>query len=94
MANISSKIKDQAFLDLIYKAIKVGYGIHQRNVQSNKVGLAQGSLLSPILSNIYMDMFDKKVEELRESFDKGKRRRANPEYTKVIRNGKVPKEGK
>jgi hypothetical protein len=41
-----------------------------------------------------MDTFDKKVEELRESFDKGKRKRANPEYTKVIRNGKVPKEGK
>lgn len=41
-----------------------------------------------------MDVFDQRVEELREKFDKGKRKRANPEYTKVTRKGKVPKQGK
>ena len=94
IAEITNKIKDQAFIDLIYKAIRIRYGVHKTSVHLNKKGLVQGSIISPILSNIYMDLFDKKVEELIKNFDKGKRKRANPEYTKVIRNGKVPKEGK
>jgi hypothetical protein len=36
-----------------------------------KIGLIQGSILSPILANIYIP-----------SFNKGKRRRKNPEYWK------------
>lgn len=35
---------------------------------SKETGLVQGSSLSPILSNLYMDAFDKKLEELRIEF--------------------------
>jgi hypothetical protein len=79
---------------LLYKAVKVGYGLSHKNIKANKQGVSQGSIVSPILSNIYMNEFDKKVEELRENFDQGKRKRANPEYTKVTRKGQVPKQGK
>jgi hypothetical protein len=39
-----------------------------------------------------MDKFDSFMDKLKKSFDKGKRRRANPEYTKAIRSGKVPRD--
>lgn len=36
---IRNKIKDQAFIDLLYKAVKVGYGLSNKNVQLNHKGV-------------------------------------------------------
>ena len=52
---ISNKIKDQRFIELIWKAIRAGYVEVKIN---KKVGTPQGSVVSPILSNIYLNELD------------------------------------
>jgi len=75
-----TKIQDEPFIDLIFKYIKVGYE------EKSQTGISQGGLISPILSNIYMHPFDAWVEdELIPKYTKGKRKKSNPEYTKMIK---------
>lgn len=60
--------------------------ISEEVIKPMKIGLAQGGLISPILSNIYMHPFDVWVEEyLIPKYSLGKRKKANPEHTKMIR---------
>lgn len=47
---LKTKIDDQAFLDLVYKFLRAGYG--------NKMRINH-CVLSPMLANIYMSTFDK-----------------------------------
>lgn len=77
---VSAKIQDESFIRLIRKALKAGY-FEFRQFQHSVVGTPQGSIISPILSNIYMNELDKFVENLRSNFDKGLRATENPEYT-------------
>ncbi len=90
---MAKDIKSQIFMDLIHKAIKVGYvdigGVKQRL----QVGSPQGSIISPTLCNIYLHELDTYIENLTKSFDKGNRRASNPEYTKLMRP-KTPEERK
>lgn len=87
---LKTKIDDQAFIDLIYKYLKVGYGKSSDEIIQMRLGTSQGGVLSPILANIYMTPFDKWVESyLIPKYTKGKRKRANPADTKMIRSGKV-----
>ena len=80
---IKKKVDDQAFIDLLYKYIKIGYGENIKQATPMKIGVIQGGILSPILANIYMHPFDNWVEEfLLPSFKKGKKRKKNPEYFK------------
>ena len=46
-------------------------------------GAAQGSIISPILANIYMNELDMYMEEYKIRFDKGRKRAINPEYAKL-----------
>lgn len=78
---LKKKIKDQAFIDLIYKYLRTGYSETRNKIIPMKMGLIQGGILSPVLSNIYMTSFDCWVEDvLKPSFDKGIKRKTNPEY--------------
>lgn len=80
------KIKDQAFIDLIYKYIRNPYGETPQNIFPMKIGIIQGGNLSPILSNIYMTPFDEWIEkELIANFIKGEKRQVNPVYTRAHR---------
>jgi retron-type reverse transcriptase len=48
-----------------------------------KIGLIQWGILSPILANIFMNVFDQWMEDIFiPSFITGKRRKKNPEYWK------------
>jgi len=84
---LREKIHDEPFVDLIYKYLKVGYGESAtEEIKSMNIGLAQGGLISPVLSNIYMHSFDVWVEDvLIPKYSIGERKKANPEYTKMIR---------
>jgi group II intron reverse transcriptase/maturase len=87
---LRTRIADQAFIDLIYKYLKVGYGKTPSLITPMRIGTSQGGVLSPILANIYMTPFDEWVNNyLKPKYTKGKRKRANPRYTKMIRTGKV-----
>jgi retron-type reverse transcriptase len=55
---IKTKITDQAFTDMIYKYLNVGYGEKLEQVKKMPTGVIQGGTLSPLLSNIYMYTFD------------------------------------
>lgn len=84
---LRQKIHDEPFIDLIYKYLKVGYGESTtEEIKPMHVGLAQGGLISPVLSNIYMHSFDVWMEDkLIPKYSIGKRKKANPEYTSMIR---------
>ena len=87
---LNKDIKDQPFIDLVYKYLRVGYGEKLSAINSMHTGVIQGGILSPILANIYMHSLDEWVNNtLIKGFNKGERKRANPEYTKMIRSGSV-----
>nr|UXN44309.1 putative reverse transcriptase [Haslea karadagensis] len=87
---LKTKINDQAFIDLIYKYLKVGYGESLDKTVKMCVGISQRGILFSVLANIYMTPFDKWVErDLIPKYTKGKRRKTNLAYTKMIRSEKV-----
>ena len=83
MSIIKTKVDDQAFLDLLYKYLKIGYQENLKKITSMRIGVIQGGILSPILANIYMNPFDEWIEnKLIPSFNKGDKRKNNFEYFK------------
>jgi len=55
-------------MELIRKALNAGYMIDNR-LQTDIIGTAQGSIISPILANIYLHELDKFIEGIKENFD-------------------------
>jgi group II intron reverse transcriptase/maturase len=81
MSLIENQIKDRRFTNLIRKSLKAGY-FEFKNYFANQTGTPQGSIISPILANIFMNEFDKYILSIKKEFDKGTR---SPR-TKLFRN--------
>nr|YP_009262047.1 reverse transcriptase domain; domain X [Chrysoporthe austroafricana]AMX22122.1 reverse transcriptase domain; domain X [Chrysoporthe austroafricana] len=80
------KIKDNLILDLIEKGLKANI-MEKREVRENLSGTPQGGILSPLLSNIYLDDFDNFMEELIIKYKGPKKSaRVNPLYTRLMSN--------
>jgi group II intron reverse transcriptase/maturase len=59
MSKLKRNIKDQRVLNLIRKYLNAGMNLNDEE----RVGVPQGSPLSPLLSNIYLHMLDSELEE-------------------------------
>ena len=89
---IERKVSDTRFIQLIWKALKAGYmEFHQKN---SLIGSPQGSIISPILANIYLNELDRYVEKLKSKYEKGVFAIRNPQYRKLeYLRGKANKMG-
>ena len=72
---VESKILDRKFTKLIWKSLKAGY-FEFRQYKHDIVGTSQGSIISPILANVFLDKLDDYVSELKEEFNVGVRSKA------------------
>jgi len=80
---LAEKIQDQRFLRLIRNMLKAGY-LEDWEYRDSLSGCPQGGVVSPILSNVYLDKLDKFVEqELIPQYTRGTRRKCNPEYDRI-----------
>lgn len=79
---LRKNIEDEKFINLIWKFLKMGY-IEDWKWHKSYSGTPQGGIISPILSNIYLNELDKFMKEYKETFDKGKKRRHSNEYVNV-----------
>lgn len=65
--------------------LRAGY-IEDWQYHATYSGVPQGGICSPILSNILLHELDRYVEEeLIPAYNRGQRRRANPEYARLLR---------
>lgn len=79
---IENKILDRQFTKLIRKSLRCGYFEFAR-YERNIVGTPQGSIISPILSNIYIHQLDVEIQKNKDRFDRGTRPRANDGYKRM-----------
>src|SRR5205814_3830242 len=80
---LAEKIHDQRFLRLIAHMLKAGY-LEDWEYHETLSGCPQGGVVSPVLSNIYLNKLDEFVErELIPRYTRGASRARNPEYMRV-----------
>src|SRR5262245_31325570 len=79
---LRKRISDDRFISLIWKALRAGY-LWRKEPWGSFVGTPQGSVASPILANIYLHELDLFVEGLQQKYEKGSKRKDNPEYHRV-----------
>jgi group II intron reverse transcriptase/maturase len=77
---LSEKIHDNRFLRLVRHLLESGY-LEEWKFNQTLSGCPQGGVISPILSNIYLDKLDQYVKKtLIPAYTRGKKRVPNPEY--------------
>src|SRR5260370_22238239 len=94
LSALSEKIHDGRFLHLMKKLLDAGY-VEDWKFHRTLSGVPQGSIVSPILSNILLDKLDTFVETvLIPQYSRGEKRKLNEEYVKLhkqmhklLRNG-------
>jgi group II intron reverse transcriptase/maturase len=80
---LSKKIHDGRFLNLIKRMLKAGY-LEEWTFNETYSGVPQGGVVSPILSNIYLNELDQFYEkELKAKYTKGKKRKKSKAYCRI-----------
>lgn len=87
---LTVEIKCEKTLKLIKSGLRAGFvefgQLHQR-VNLN-IGTPQGSILSPLLCNIFLHQLDLYIEQLKEQYQKGTKRQRRVENTKLQNQAK------
>ena len=78
---LRERIEDENFLALIWKMLNAGY-MEQWEFYKSYSGTPQGSGVSPVLANIYLNKMDEFAERLKADFDKGAAA-SNLEYSRA-----------
>jgi group II intron reverse transcriptase/maturase len=76
---LREKIQDDRFVNLIRKFLNAGY-LEDWEYHRTYSGTPQGSVISPILTNIYLDKLDQKLATLCQQYSTGERREPNAAY--------------
>jgi group II intron reverse transcriptase/maturase len=85
LATLGEKIHDNRLLRLVGQMLRAGY-LEDWVWNATLSGAPQGGVLSPCLSNIYLDRLDKFVETvLLPGYTRGVRRRSNPLHRRVTK---------
>lgn len=84
---LSSLIKerinpDRTMMGLFQKIFKAGY-LENSKFKHSLIGVPQGGIISPILSNLYLTPFDEFIDKLKEKYQKLPVSNRNPAYRKV-----------
>lgn len=80
---LREKIHDGRFLRLIDDLLRAGY-LEDWTFRPTRSGTPQGGIVSPILSNIYLDRFDRYVQsELIPAHTRGAHRKRTKEYKRI-----------
>lgn len=88
MRIIKEEIKCEKTLRLIHSGLKAGYFELGELHNNLAVGTPQGSILSPLLCNIYLHKLDEYVEELKKEYHKGSKRQRAKENMKLQNKAK------
>jgi len=80
---LREKIQDDRFINLIRKFLKAGY-LENWEYHKTYSGTPQGSVISPILTNIYLDKLDRKLEAICQQYTQGEVRKANVKYAYLL----------
>lgn len=82
---LKQKIESKSFMDLYWKAVRAHYiNPLKKTDEFSMIGIPQGSVISPLLSNVYLHELDKFMEKkIQKSKNSGPTGIPNPEYKKI-----------
>jgi group II intron reverse transcriptase/maturase len=80
---LRKRIKDERFINLIWKFLRAGVREENGQLSHCKLGTPQGGIISPIFSNIYLHEFDLWVQSQQDTLNKGSKRKANPVWRSI-----------
>lgn len=89
---LSNEVIDKNLLSFFWKFVKAGYLSESHMEAHSLVGVLQGGVLTPFLSNIYLHELDLYIEKLIQEYTtEGKVSKENPNYTKILNQIKKKK---